>query len=155
MSNTLDKMRKGLKAAEDIELPMDPEFFDKLHNKIMAQVNETVIEPTSTLQRPKRFIRAHWREWVFPAGTTLAMVFAVNFVLSQMSKLDSGRVESAKLNLSGEQVVAAALDSPDSIAQTVISSQAESDFFVDVASHSIENLSVSQFNKIMGETRTR
>lgn len=85
----------------------------------------------------------------------MILVFTVTLITSQFAKLDSSRAISTKLNQSGEQVVAAVMDFPDSIAQTVISSQAEADFFVDVASHSIENLSVSQFNKIMGESRTR
>lgn len=158
MSDTFDKLRRGLKATEDLDLPMDPEFFNRLHDKIMAQVEETVIEPMASMKirQAKRFLKAHWRERIYPAGGTMALVFLMAFIVSQFVKLDSGRAPLAqKLNQSGEKVVAAVLESPDAIAQTLISSQAEADFFVDVASHSIENLSVSQFNKIMGESRTR
>jgi hypothetical protein len=68
MSNTtLDKMRKSLKAADDIDLPMDVDFFNQLHDKIMAQVSETAIEPASSLKPSKRLLRAHWRDWLYPA----------------------------------------------------------------------------------------
>ena len=47
-----------------------------------------------------------------------------------------------------------ALNSPDSVAQTLIVSQSEADFFVDVANESFENLTVAKFNKLMGEKTT-
>ena len=150
---TLDKMRKGLQALEEMELPMDPAFFDKMHDKIMAKVEEAVIEPAPMMLAPRRFLRAHWRGWLYPAGGTMALALAMTLVAMQAAKLSSKHVSVAKLNNSGEKVVAAVLTSPDTIAQTLISSESESDFFVDVASQSFENLNISQFNKIMGEDR--
>lgn len=150
---TLDKMRKGLQALEEMEIPMDPAFFDKMHDKIMEKIEDSVIEPAPALMAPRRFLRAHWRGWLYPTGGTMALALAMTLVAMQFAKTNSGHVLTAKLNNSGEKVVAAALASPDTIAQTLLSSESEADFFVDVASQSFENLNISQFNKIMGEDR--
>lgn len=156
--NTLDKLRKGLKTAiknsgkeNEYELPMDPAFFDNLHDNIMAKIAETTIEPAPAMLAPRRFLRAHWREWLYPAGGTMALVLVVTLIAMQAAKWTPGHSPVAQLNPSGEKVVAAVIASQDALALALVSSQTEADFFVDVASQSFENLNISQLNKIMGE----
>lgn len=113
MSKTLSKMRKGLKAADELELPMDPEFFNRLHNKIMAQVSETAIEPVSKFYRPRKFLKAHWREWIYPAGRTMAFVFAMTLLISQRSNQVKQHVSIPPLNHFKELMYTAVLKLPD------------------------------------------
>ncbi len=145
----MEKIRQTLKSLEDLELPMSGDFFDQMHDQIMAQVEETVLEPQPALLKPRNFLRAHWRGWLYPAGGTLAFVLALGFFLSSVDLRQKPQV--LVLNESGEKLVAAAIRSPSDIG--LFSSQTEADFFVDVASQSFENLNISQFNKIMGEDR--
>lgn len=75
-----------------------------------------------------------------------------SLLLTQVSKVNQSMQRVGLLSDGHERIVAQALLSPEELSQTLISSQSESDFFVDVASESFENLSVAKFNKIMGES---
>ncbi|WP_295901176.1 hypothetical protein [uncultured Bdellovibrio sp.] len=148
----MDKVRKGLKASDDLELPMSEDFFDRLHDKIMAEVEQTEIAPAPILMTPRNVLRAHWRGWLYPAGGVMSLFLFSALLLSQVSKVNQSMQRVGLLSDGHERIVAQALLSPEDLSQTLISTQSESDFFMDVASESFENLSVAKFNKIMGES---
>ncbi|WP_374077905.1 hypothetical protein [Bdellovibrio bacteriovorus] len=148
----MDKMRKGLKATDELELPMNEDFFDRLHDKIMAEVEQTEIAPAPLLMKPRNVLRAHWRGWLYPAGGMMSLFLFSALLLGQVSKVNQSMQRVGLLSDGHERIVAQALLSPEDLSQTLISTQSESDFFMDVASESFENLSVAKFNKIMGES---
>lgn len=148
----MDKVRKGLKASDDLELPMSEDFFDRLHDKIMAEVEQTEIAPAPILMTPRNVLRAHWRGWLYPAGGVMSLFLFSALLLSQVSKVNQSMQRVGLLSDGHERIVAQALLSPEDLSKTLISTQSESDFFMDVASESFENLSVAKFNKIMGES---
>lgn len=148
----MDKVRKGLKASDDMELPMSEDFFDRLHDKIMAEVETVEIKPTPVLMTPRNLLRSHWRGWLYPvSGVVSLMAFAV-LLMPQVSKVNQSMTRAGLLSDGHERIVSEALLSPEEISQTFISTQSESDFFMDVARESFENLSVDKFNQIMGES---
>ncbi|WP_413613148.1 hypothetical protein [Bdellovibrio sp. HCB-110] len=148
----MDKVRKGLKATDELELPMNEDFFDRLHDKIMAEVEQTEIAPAPLLMKPRNVLRAHWRGWLYPAGGMMSLFLFSALLLGQVSKVNQSMQRVGLLSDGHERIVAQALLSPEDLSQTLISTQSESDFFMDVASESFENLSVAKFNKIMGES---
>ncbi|MNY67202.1 hypothetical protein D3C86_2047440 [compost metagenome] len=82
----------------------------------------------------------------------MAAVATVAVLLSSHLVEMSQTMQRAGLFSDGhERIVAEALQSPEDFSQTLISTQTEADFFVDVASESFENLSVAKFNKLMGD----
>ncbi|KYG69549.1 hypothetical protein AZI87_10255 [Bdellovibrio bacteriovorus] len=148
----LDKVRKGLKKADDLELPMNEDFFNRLHDKIMAEVEETAIAPAPVLMTPRNLLRSHWRGWLYPAGGVTSLFILASLLLTQVSKVNQSMQRVGLLSDGHERIVAEALLSPEDLSQTLISTQSESDFYMDVARESFENLSGSKFNKIMGES---
>lgn len=147
---SLDKVRKGLKATDDLELPMNDDFFDRLHDKIMAEVDKTEMDSAPVLLTPRNLLRSHWRGWLYPlSGLASVFVFS-SLLLSQTSKVNQSMQRAGLLSDGHERIVAEALLSPEDLSQTLISTENESDFFMDVARESFENLSESKFNKIMG-----
>lgn len=151
----LDKVRKGLKSVDDLELPMNDDFFDRLHDKIMAEVDKTEIAPAPVLMSPRNLLRSHWRGWLYPiSGVTSVFIFS-SLLLGQVSKVNQSMQRVGLLSDGHERIVAEALLSPGDLSQTLISSESESDFFMDVARESFENLSESKFNKIMGKKSKR
>lgn len=148
----LEKVRKNLKAADDLELPMSEDFFERLHDKIMAGVEQTEMAPPPMLMTPRNLLRAHWRGWLYPAGGVMSLFVFSSLLLSQVSKVNQSMQRAGLLSDGHERIVAEALLSPEDLSRTLISTQSESDFFMDVASESFENLSVAKFNKIMGES---
>lgn len=148
----LEKVRKNLRAADDLELPMNEDFFERLHDKIMAGVEQTEMAPPPMLMTPRNLLRAHWRGWLYPAGGVMSLFVFSSLLLSQVSKVNQSMQRAGLLSDGHERIVAEALLSPEDLSRTLISTQSESDFFMDVASESFENLSVAKFNKIMGES---
>jgi len=154
MMDSFDKVRRGLKNNDEMELPMNEDFFDKLHDKIMIEVERTEVSPPPMLMKQKSYLRAHWKGWLYSA-TSVASVAAVALVLStQFSKVNETMQRVGLYSDGRERIVEMALNSPDEVAQTLIVSQSEADFFVDVANESIENLTVAKFNKLMGDKTT-
>lgn len=148
-----EKIRKGLKKADDFEMQMNDDFFEKLHDKIMAEVERTEVAPPPMLMTPRNLLRAHWRGWLYPLGGVASLFVFTSMLLGQVSKVNQSMQRVGLLSDGHERIVAEALLDPSDMSQTLISSQSESDFFVDVASESVETLSVSKFNQIMGEGR--
>ncbi|MFM6929308.1 MAG: hypothetical protein ACKOX6_12650 [Bdellovibrio sp.] len=150
--NNLDKVRKGLKAQNEIELPMNEDFFDRLHDKIMLEVEQTEIVPVPFLMTPRSILRAHWRGWVYPTGAIMSVAAMIAILMPQVSKVNQGLQRVGLLSDGRERIVAEALLSPEDLSKTLISSQTDSDFFVDVASESSENLTIAKLQKIMGDS---
>lgn len=148
----LDKVRKELKATDDLELPMNDDFFDRLHDKIMAEVDKTEIAPAPVLMSPRNLLRSHWRGWLYPVGGVTSVFVFASLLLTQVSKVNQSMQRVGLLSDGHERIVAEALLSPEDLSQTLISSENESDFFMDVARESFENLSESKFNKLMGKS---
>ncbi|KYG67318.1 hypothetical protein AZI86_09990 [Bdellovibrio bacteriovorus] len=147
----LDKVRQGLKDADDLELPMSEEFFDRLHDKIMAEVEKTEIAPATPLIASRNLLRRHWRSWLYPAGGVTSLFLLLIFAMPQVSKITEGMQRAGLVSDGQERIAARAITTPEELVQTFISSQSDSDFLIDVASESFENLSIAQFNKIMGD----
>lgn len=148
----LDKVRKKMKAMDDFEMAMSDDFFDSLHDKIMAKVEEAEMAPPPVLMTPRNMLRAHWRGWLYPVGGLMSLFLMSFMMIGQVSKVNQGMQRVGLLSDGHERIVAEALLAPEDVSQTLISTQSESDFFVDVANESFETLSVAKFNKIMGES---
>lgn len=150
--NSLNKMRKGMKASDDLEMPMSDEFFERLHDKIMMEVELIEMAPGPVLMRSRNLLRSHWRGWLYPVGGISSLVLIASVLMTQVSRVNESMQRIGLLSDGRERIVAEALLSPGDLAQTLISSQTETDFFMDVAGESFENLTVAKFNKIMGES---
>lgn len=153
--NRLDKVRKGLKANDDLEVLMSDDFFDRLHDKIMSEVEQTEMAPTPVLMRPRNMLRAHWRGWLYPTGGLMSVALAATLLVPHMAKVNQGMQRAGLLSDGRERIVTEAILSPEDLSQTLISSQTESDFFVDVASESSQTLTIAKLNKIVGGRATR
>ncbi len=151
--DNMDKVRRKLQAADDLDLPRSDDFFDRLHDKIMAEVEKTDIQPAPVLLTPRSLLRVQWRGWLYPVSGVTSLLVFMSLLMPQVSKVNQSMSRAGLLSDGHERIVSEALLSPDEISQTFISSQSESDFFMDVARESFENLSEDRFNKIMGEGR--
>ncbi|MBO9667398.1 MAG: hypothetical protein J7501_11380 [Bdellovibrio sp.] len=149
--NRLDNVRKGLKENDDLELPMNEDFFNKLHDKIMAEVEQVEIAPAPVMMRPRNILRAHWRGWLYPVGGVMSVLLMSTFMIPHLAKVNEGMQRAGLASDGRERIVMEALLSPDEISQTLISSQTESDFLVDVASESSENFRIAKL-KITGDS---
>jgi hypothetical protein len=149
----MEKVRKVLKNQHDIELKLDDVFFDRLHDKIMAQVAETNIEPPMALAKTRQMLRAHWRSWLGPVGGVMSVAFVAGLISPLWMQFEKSLQRSGLWSDGEQRIAAEAVLSLDELPQTFIVSQSESDFFIDVANNSIKNLSVDKLKKALGKKR--
>lgn len=152
----MDKTRRRMKAADRQDIPVGGDFFDRLHDKIMAEVEKTEMAPPPMMMKQKNYLRAHWRGWLYSSGSLAALAFVAGILSSQVSQVNETMQRVGLLSDGHERIVAEAMLSPESFSQTLINSQTEADFFVDVANESFENLTVAKLNKkLLGDRITR
>lgn len=155
----MQKVRRGLKDQDmlkDLDMNLDDAFFDRLHDKVMAQIEETEMAPAPTPMisyLTRRRVYQYWKDWSYPAGG-LAAVFVLAFALvPQMQKINESMTRAGLVTDGTERIIQQALGAPEEISQTFISTQSEADFFIDVARESFENLPSNKIEKlILGES---
>ncbi|MBX2988731.1 MAG: hypothetical protein KF802_12620 [Bdellovibrionaceae bacterium] len=66
----LIQWHKTLRSEGDVEIPMDPAYYEALHDRIMSAVAKTEMKPEPWYARPGRLLRAPWRSWFVPAPSS-------------------------------------------------------------------------------------
>lgn len=145
-------MRRELREQDSFDLQLSDDFFNKLHDKIMNAVEQTEMVPAPKTWFDRNKLRSHVKSWLYPAGGVLSVVLSAVLVTGQIEGFDENLARIGLLSDGYEIIAQKAIMEPEHISQTLISGQLETDFFMDVASESFENLTVSKFNQILGET---
>lgn len=134
---------KGMVAAATIETPeVSDDFMDSLHDKIMEKVASTKMKPA------RKVLKTH-NQRKFAAGASAAlMLIVLSIGLVQTNSYNKGLNTNAPDV--AQQLLDHALETPESFAQ-FISYQDANDFFVDVANRGADDLSIDQFDQLMGK----
>lgn len=149
-NSDLTGLKKGLQAADTIELPVDEAYYEHLHDNIMAAIEKTEMAPAPMYSNSYRYWRAHWKDWFYPAGG-ISSVFFIMFMISGHLAQFNQTMQRAGLFSDGvDRIAMEASSSPEKITQTLINTQSESDFFMDVASESFDHLSNRDLFREMG-----
>lgn len=123
------------------ERPMDEAYFDSLHDKIMARVAQTEIEPPVTFNTQVLVLSRYWRKYSRPvarATMSLAFVmFGIGYLVTQLSQ-ETPLIERQSI------LVKESVHRVDEFSASVLSPQSELDFMSDVAAHS-QRLDVEDF----------
>lgn len=146
----MEELFAALEADKDLELPMDPAFYDRLHDKIMAGVEKTEMEHPAWYEKPQKYLRGHWRSWSLFGGSLSVLLLSLHLSAGLVTKSLHGShaVTAARQE---DRLLDQALKAPDALSRSILISQTESEFFVDLADSSFEDLSIDKFNRIMGE----
>lgn len=126
-----------LKAEDPVELPMDEQFFDNLHNKIMLSVAKTEIKPVKKWEKT----------WIFLEQKTISqrakLKKVVKLAISAVSiTLGAGMLNhgleigahSVYANKKASSIISEATKNPLEWSELVVSYQSENDFYADVLS---------------------
>ena len=148
----LNQIKRKLRS-NDTQLMLDDAFFERLHDKIMTEVSKTEVKEVTLWHKSRSLLKAHWKDWSYPAGGLLALLALVMLLTPQMSKINETMMRAGLYSDGNERIIQEALLDPSVLSQTLIISQTETDFFMDVAKDSFENFSIERINKIMGEAR--
>lgn len=150
--NNTETLNRFLKRESDIELPMDPAYYDRLHDKIMQAVAQREVQPQPLFSKSRKFLRSHFRNWLETAGLlTLFVIISGQITPLFVDVMD--KTHTVQVVKNEKELIEEFLNDPDAISQTLISYQSQNDFFVDLAQTSFDDLSIEQMHKIMGEDR--
>lgn len=117
-------------------------FLDEMHDKIMAQVEQTEIK-----KAPRVRLRPAQKRLAKTASAGLAIALMAFSIVRYLAHQDL----SPSWDIS-KQIVHHAYENPDELAH-IMAFQNEHDFFVDVATLSLDHLSKEQFESLLKTTR--
>ncbi len=128
-----------LKAEDAIELPMDEQFFENLHNKIMLSVAKTEIKPVNKWEKTWIFLeqktinhRAKLKKVVKLGITALAITLGAGVMNYGFDF--AAQSLNAKVNQNTNSIVIEAKNNPVEWSELVVNYQNENDFYADVLS---------------------
>lgn len=149
--NNNQGLKQQLIKEDPIELPMDDMFFDKLHDKIMADVEKTEIKPAANkwtqpwvfLERKVRYYRPsnnnrtlHLVKFGF-LGFSLALGLAMAVMSLNLFNLSSQN----QMANNSQMILDQALANPQDWVEMAASMQNDTDFYADIVN---ERLTVLQ-----------
>lgn len=150
--SSMTELMAAIEADRDIELPMDPAFYDRLHDKIMAGIAQKAPKQVTWQARSIRYAQTHARSFLAFVGCVSGLAMAAHMGATSLSAgLSKSHASIAARQ--EDRLLFAALGSPEEMSKTLLLSQGESEFFVDAAGASFENLSTEKFNRILGVDR--
>lgn len=143
-------LEKQLKQSENIELPMDEAFFDRLHDQIMAEVEKTEIKPTTRWSKTREFLEravTHYRPSHYPraaksvklalTGVVLTLGLGLELasfsIMSSTQKLQQQKqAELVQLEKQAQLVAEQALEKPEEWVEMAVQGSNAQDFYADV-----------------------
>lgn len=129
--------KERIKELDTLELKLDDQFFESLHNKIMTRVGQTEIAP------PDR-----WGE-LRKKSKSITITFSILILIVAFSSN-----ESAKSKLSViDPVTTQALNNLEDLENSVLLHQTSSDFFVDVAQENLNHLEIHKLENLVGKKK--
>lgn len=130
------QIKRQLKLTQEQEIPMNQEFYDRLHDKIMAAVEQVEIQPISRIDSTQQVLKRHWRQWtksVFSIVVAMVALGSLSWVFSQSADKAWSSSRTVQLMENENLILSEAVLSPEDFSNSSISYQSENDFFVDVA----------------------
>lgn len=70
-------LMKTLEADREIDLPMESAYYDRMHDKIMAQIEKTPMRPSPWYEKPSRVLMGPWKSWQKPGRGFIALAMVL------------------------------------------------------------------------------
>ena len=138
------KLRESGKA----DLDFSDEFFDRMHDRIMAKVECSQMQPPPrAVDKMKKYVMSKpWRQ-VLLSRETFAL-FLLVFGMTYQTAQHSIYSQWMKYQTREENLLAHALESPD-LLHKLTDARPQNDFFVDVANHSMNDFEYEQLKQAL------
>lgn len=142
------RMRKSLKRAGDIEIPMDPDYYDKLHDRIMSSIEDKEILPASKIEKSKSFLKRNWFNWS-QIGLGIFLVAGLGLSTTQRLVELYWSSKTVQLVTNEKKIIEEATSAPEQFSSSLLSSQNNADFMQDVASRTLDQYGTDQLKEIL------
>ena len=123
-------LKKAKFYSKELPLPQGEEYYDDLHDKIMASISTTSIEPLPAFKKEKDLLKRHWRFFsvitMMLALTLVSLKFANGF---SSELFQNNHVVKSVQN--EDQILALMTNSPEIVPHTILSYKTETDIYSD------------------------
>lgn len=142
-----NKIEEKLKKEDPIELPMDEDFFDKMHDQIMAQVENSQIKPIDRWAKAREFLESRLRYYRPSNNRQTSRIIKASFVglcLTLGLGLTAASLKLFNMSSKNNQmahrqiIIDQALENPQDWIELAASVQTDADFYSDVMNQKIE-----------------
>lgn len=114
----------------ETKIPDSEDYYERLHNRIMARVEQTEIQPPSPFCKSKDLLKRHWRNGLYLITmSALALVVGVRSIESTNSQLNTNHAVAKFRN--EDQLIGLLKNSPHVMDNTVLSSYANQELMSD------------------------
>lgn len=111
---------------------LDEEYFDQLHDQIMARLENTDIAPLSKIGSTQKVLKRHWRPWAF---NLMSGFFGIVSFMALSTKAGDWFSEvwssshTVQVVENQREILDLALSEPETFASSMVSSQSSEDLF--------------------------
>jgi len=135
----LESVARLIAQADDLDFPMSDDFFEKLHDNIMSQVEEKEIEKVTkfelAVQRTKKYLMAHWKSWTV-SSFSLSMFLFLAYQSSMFAMGIFMQTRTVQVVKNEKAILSNVMDSTEEYTASVMGGyQSQDDFLLDVAEH--------------------
>lgn len=156
--STKDKLKTEKYLHEELKkesatfFELDEAFFEKLHDDIMLKVDQVEVKKVSSWQRIANRLRENAKILSQRLGAQVVMAMVVVSVIFQVYRIEN-RWRQTMNDFQTEAFVLQALQDPGKMSQSVLTHQNESDFFLDVANRSFDDLNLNKLDQLLGSVK--
>lgn len=145
-------VKDRMKTMDPAKVDFSEDFMNQLHDKIMAKVEQTEIQPKLATEKLPFKLRLWWSKSASKSTsyvlTALVVVMAGIGASKPMTSLRTTPV--AQASAQGDAFVQEALKSPEAFEEMIAGSLGQNDFLVDVASRNFDHLNLNDFDTLFG-----
>lgn len=145
-------LHEELKKESATFFELDDAFFEELHDEIMLKVEQVEVKKISSWQRWANRFRKSAKIVSQRLGAQLVMVTVVAAVIFQAFRIEN-RWRQTMNEYKIEEFVIQAIQDPSKMSQSVLTHQNESDFFLDVANRSFDDLNLNKLDQLLGSVK--
>jgi hypothetical protein len=140
------KLKRAVKASDRAKPPENSEYYDSLHAKIMAGVNEQIATDAATEER----VRAN-RPVVWLGGAFIALLLASALVLRVQQRTATLHRLPHDGDAAADVIVEASVIQPDTFSDTAMSYEVDNDLINEAAAQALDHLSPEQIKSFLDQ----
>lgn len=144
-------IEQKLKKEDHVELPMDNEFFDQMHDKIMQAIEKTEIKSQTKWTKTWVFLETKNRRFLPAQLIVMKTVFAVfvaslSLGLAQLSLGLFQQTHELQVSHNQQKIINTVAAAPADWAELAAVSQRDSDLYAEILNEKIDGKSIEGMN---------
>jgi hypothetical protein len=144
-------VKDQMKQTDPGKVDFSEDFLNQLHDKIMAQVEQTEIQAEPLRQKVPWRVRLWWTRSANKTKSILAVALVIVTAGAGSSSVFRSKVKDNSIQIAvTDAFIQEALKSPEVFENMIAGSLGQNDFLVDVAGGNFDHLNLNDFDHLFG-----